>query len=311
MVDINEVAKNIYLIDNRLFSIPRWGCVYFIDEEKKALVESGPTNSANVVLEGIKELGFRPEDVDYIILTHIHLDHAGGAGVLVRQMPKAQVIVHHKGARHMIDPVKLVNSAIETRGQEIMVLHGEVLPVEPQRIRAVNDGDEVRLGEQQTLIFIDSPGHAPHELCIYEARNGGLFSGDAIAIYISECDILQPFHPPPQFDLEICLSTLHRLETLSARKIYYSHFGTSDLVNEHIARARNGLILWDDIVKEAAKEGHFADTKARLIDQACADIAIMKEIPSLSYLYNYLLKIHIPMCAEGHIDYYKKTMKLD
>jgi glyoxylase-like metal-dependent hydrolase (beta-lactamase superfamily II) len=174
----------------------------------------------------------------------------------------------------------------------------------------VNEGDEISLGRQQTLMFIDAPGHAPHELCIYETRNGGLFTGDAIAVYIGEYDILLPFHPPPQFDLEMCLDTLQRLENFSARKIYYSHFGASDLVNEHIDRARKKLVLWDDIVRRAAKEGVFADSRARLIEQAYADVAMMEGVASLAPLYDYLVKSHIPLCADGHIDYYRKTLKL-
>jgi len=300
-----EVAKNIYMIDNRLFSIPRWGSVYLINETKKALIESGPTTSVTAVLDGIRKLGVRPEDIAYIIVTHIHLDHAGGAGVLARHMPQAQVIVHHKGARHLTNPARLVASATEARGSEVMAMHGEVLPVDMHQVRAVNEGDTISLGRQQTLRFIDAPGHAPHELCIYETRNAGLFTGDAVAVYIAECDILLPFHPPPQFDLELCLSTLERLEKFSARKIYYSHFGVSDRVHEHIDRAREKLMVWDNIVKKATREDTFADLRARLIDQAYADVEPMSSIASLAPLYDYLVKLHIPMCADGHMRYYR------
>ncbi len=311
MVDIKEVAENILLIDNRLFSIPGWGSVYFLNEEKKALVETGPTTSVEVVLDGIKKLGIRLTDIDYLILTHIHLDHAGGVGVLARRMPQAQVVVHHRGVRHLIDPSRLVAGATEARGSEVLLLHGEVVPVEPKQIRAVNDGDEINLGKQQTLLFIDAPGHAPHELCIYETRNSGIFTGDAVAVYIGEYDILLPFHPPPQFDLEMCYNTLRRLEKISARKIYYSHFGISNLVKEHISRARNKLMLWDDIVKSAIEEGVFEYSRTRLIEQACADVAILKGAASSAPLYEYLVKSHIPLCADGHIDYYRKTLKLN
>ena len=310
MVDVSEVAKNIYMIDNRLFSIPRWGSVYLINEAKKALIETGPTTSVTAVLDGIRELDIRPEDIAYIVVTHIHLDHAGGAGALARRMPQAQVIVHHKGARHLINPAKLVASAIEARGSEVMAMHGNVLPIEARQVQAVNEGDVISLSSQQTLRFIDAPGHAPHELCIYETRNGGLFTGDAVAVYIAECDILLPYHPPPQFDLEACFNTLQRLERFSARKIYYSHFGVSNQVDKHIDRAREKLMVWDDIIKKATKEGAFADSRARLINQAYADVELMKGVASLAPLYEYLVKIHIPMCADGHIEYYRKALKL-
>jgi len=311
MIDIREVAKNIYMIDNRLFSIPAWGSVYVINEEKKALVECGPTTSVRFVLEGIRELNINPEDISYVIITHVHLDHAGGAGVLARHMPQAQVVVHHKGARHLIDPARLIAGAIEARGSEVMVMHGEVLPIEMHQVQAVNEGDTISLSGQQTLRFIDAPGHAPHQLCIYETRNGGLFTGDAVGAYIAEHDIIMPFHPPPQFDLQICLGTLQKLERFSARRIYYSHFGTSDRVKEHIDQARKKLMVWDDIVKKSIKEGVFTDTRARLIDQACADLSEIEGVVSLDPLYQYLIKNHIPMCADGHLDYYRKTLRLN
>ena len=96
MVDIKEVAENIILIDNQLYSIPKWGSVYLINEEKKALVDTGPATSVNTVLEGIEKAGVAPGEINYIIITHIHLDHAGGAGELIKHMPQAQVIVHDK-----------------------------------------------------------------------------------------------------------------------------------------------------------------------------------------------------------------------
>ncbi|MFP4642072.1 MAG: MBL fold metallo-hydrolase [Dehalococcoidia bacterium] len=309
MVDVSEVAKNIYMIDDRLYSMPRWGSVYLINEAKKALVESGPATSASVVLEGIRELGVRPEDIAYLIVTHIHLDHAGGAGVLARHMPQAEVIVHRKGAHHLIDPSRLVSGAKEARGDEVMAMHGEVLPIDMNRVRAVSDGDTIDLSSQQTLSFIDTPGHAPHHLCIYETRNDGLFAGDAVAVYIGEYDILLPFHPPPQFDLELCLSTLQRLERLSARKMYYSHFGVSDQVSEHIGRAREKLMVWDDIARKTAREGAFADLRARLISQASAELDPIKGVVSLASLYDYLVKSHIPMCADGHVEYYRKALE--
>lgn len=310
MVDVSEVAKNIYMIDTRLFSLPQWGSVYVINEATKALLETGPTTSGTMVLNGIRELGIRPEDIAYIIVTHVHLDHAGGAGLFARHMPQAQFVVHCKGARHLIDPAKLITSATETRGNEVMAMHGQVLPVEMHRVQAVSEGDTISLSKQQTLRFIDAPGHAPHELCIYETRNGGLFTGDAVAVYIAAYEILLPFHPPPQFDLQLCLSTLQRLDEFSARKIYYSHFGVSDQVGEHIDRARKKLMVWDDIVKRAIREGAFADVKPRLIDQALVDVQSMKGVASLTLLYDYLVNTHIPMCADGHIQYYKKALKV-
>ncbi len=311
MVDINKVAENIYLIDEQLYSIPKWGSAYLLIEEKKALIDTGPVTSATVVLDGIKNAGVRPEDIGYIIVTHIHLDHAGGVGVLLKDMPQAQVLVHHKGARHLIDTVRLVNSSKEVQGEEVIAEQGEVLPVDRHRVQEIHDGDTIRLGKEQLLKFIDAPGHAPHELCISETRNGGLFVGDALGVYLIENEILLPFHPPPDFDLEVCLNTLERLAELAPTVLYYAHFGVSNKVQTNIRLAREKLQVWDDIVTQAIKEDAFDDATRRLIAQACAELEPMKGIESLKSLYEYMIKSHIPLCAAGHIKYYQEARKLN
>ncbi len=308
MADIDEVAENIYLIDDQLYSIPKFGSVYLLNEEKKALIDTGPGTSASAVLDGINKIGVRPEDIAYVIVTHIHLDHAGGTGVLLKEMPRAQVVVHYRGAPHLINPGRLVNSVVAVQGKGVMAKYGEVLPIETHRVQAIHEGDTIRLGEKQILKFLDTPGHAPHELCIYETRHGGLFVGDAVAVNLVEHDILLPFHPPPHFNLELCRKTLERLAKLAPTKMYYSHFGVSHRVQEDLRLAGEKLQVWDDIVVEAARDGAFDDAGRRLVAQACAELEPVKEAESL---YEYLAKVHIPMCAAGHIKYYQEALKLN
>ncbi len=308
MLDIHEVAENIYLIDNQIFSIPKFGGVYLLNEDKKALIDTGPGTSASTVLDGIKKIGVRPEDIAYVIITHIHLDHAGGAGVLLKEMPRAQVLVHYRGAPHLINPGRLVNSVVAVQGKEVMAKYGEVLPIETHRVQAIHEGDTIRLSEKQILKFLDTPGHAPHELCIYETRHGGLFVGDAVAVSLEEHVILLPFHPPPHFNLELCHKTLERLAKLAPTKLYYSHFGVSHRVQEDLRIAGEKLQVWDDIVVEAVRDGAFDDVSRRLVAQACAELEPMKVAEPL---YEYLIKAHIPVCAAGHIKYYQEALKLN
>ncbi len=303
MVGINEVAENIYMIDNQLYSIPKWGSVYLISEEKKALIDSGPTTSVNAVLGGIKKIGVRPEDIDYIIVTHIHLEHAGGAGVLIRDIPQAQVVVHHRGAWHLVNPAKLISSATEAQGEETMLREGEVVPIEEHKVRPVHDGDEIRLSEGQILRFIDAPGHAPHELCIYESRNNGLFTGDAVGVYIAKGEILLPATQPPNFDLELCLNTLNKLMKLKATMIYFSHFGVSNKAQEILRLAVDNLQVWDDIVTQAVKENRFDSAAERLAAQAYAKLEPIKEMKSL---YEHLTNFNIPLSVNGYIKYYQE-----
>ena len=308
MADVFEVAENIYMIDDQLYNMPNWGCVYLLNEDSKALIETGPTTSIPIVLDGIKKVGLSPKDIDYIIVTHIHLDHAGGAGVIAQAMPRAKVVAHKKGAQHLVNPTRLIESAINARGNKVMEMHGEVFPINIQRVQAVSDGDKIQLSAKQTLSFIDAPGHAPHELCIYETRNCGLFSGDAVAVFIADYDILLPFHPPPHFNLELCLNTLRRLESLSAKIIYYSHFGISNLVKEHIYRSKQQLMVWDDIFKSAVEEGDLNNVSRKMISQAYAQLEPLKGVKAMELLYEYLASDHIPMCAAGHIKYYQELL---
>lgn len=302
MVDVNEVAENIFMIDDQLYSIPKWGSVYLINEKKKALVESGPATSAKVVIDGIRSIGVKPEDIAYIIVTHIHLDHAGGAGVLLRNMPQAQVVVHHKGARHLVSPEKLVTSVIEAQGKEAMVRCGEVISIEPQRLQPVGDGDTIRLGDRQILEFIDAPGHAPHELCIYESRNRGLFTGDAVAVSLCGGEVFLPFQPPPAFDLVQNNNTIKKLMEVKAKIIYYSHFGPSTKVERDLQLALDKLQVWHNIVVGTVKQGSFDGLAKKLIAQACAELEPLKKIAPL---YDYVVNIHLPLVAAGHIKYYQ------
>jgi glyoxylase-like metal-dependent hydrolase (beta-lactamase superfamily II) len=186
-------------------------------------------------------------------------------------------------------------------------MHGEVLPVDNDRVLPVGEGDSLTLSDSQTLRFLDTPGHAPHELCIQETRNGGVFTGDSLALYIPEYDIVLPYHPPSQFDLELCLETLGRLASLSPDRIYYSHFGVSDKVKEHIDRARKMLLEWDDIIREAINNDTLTEVKSKLLDRAVLEVEPIKNIPNMQPLYSYLIERSFPMSAEGHIAYYKRV----
>ncbi len=303
MVDINEVAENIYMFDNQLYSLQEWGSVYILNEEKKALVETGPTTSAGVVLEGIRSSGIKPEDIAYIIVTHIHLDHAGGAGALLRDMPNAQVVVHHRGARHLVSPERLVKSVIRAQGEGAMARSGEVIPVESERVLAVEDGDTIRLSDKQVLSFIDAPGHAPHELCIYESRNQGLFTGDAVAVSLAGGEVFLPFHPPPNFDFEQNSDTIKKLMELKAKAIYYSHFGVSSKVQEDLQSNLDKIQVWHDIVMETIEKGTFEDAIEKLTAHTRAELEPLKRNPPL---YEYISNDHLPLIVAGHIGYYRQ-----
>ena len=306
LVDISEVAENIYMIDDQLLSIPKWGSVYLVNEEKKALIDTGPTSSKDTVLEAIKRIGVKPEDIDYIIATHIHLDHSGGAGALIREMPEAQVLVHHRGAKHLVNPAKLVGSATEVQGGAVVADFGDVVPVSIERVKPVYDGDSLELSKGQVLKFIDAPGHAPHELCIYESRNNGVFVGDAAGIQVGDDEVFQPGTTPPNFDLELNIATLEKLVELNPSIIYFAHFGAADRAREVLFVAIDKLKVWGDIVDEAVRENMVDSVEDKLMAQARAELKVIKE----KSLYKFLTEVHIPLCIAGYKKYYEDKHKV-
>lgn len=307
MANVAEVAENIYMIDDQLYSIPKSGSVYFLDEDKKALVDTGPTTSSEVVIEGIKQIGNKPEEVAYLIITHIHLDHGGGAGTLLKSMPKAQVVVHNRAVKHVINPERLVSSVIEAQGEEAMIRNGEVVPVDEYRVKPAHDGDTITLSDRQLLTLLETPGHAPHELCIHESRNNGIFVGDAVAHHVAGTDISVPVTPPPSFDLELYIDSLNKLMKLNASKLYFAHFGVSNKVEEKIKLAINELKIRDEIIAKADRENSIDRAVEMVVEHARAVLQpIRKEMKAV---YAYWAEIDIPMSAREHVRYYRKRQQ--
>jgi glyoxylase-like metal-dependent hydrolase (beta-lactamase superfamily II) len=291
------------MIDERLYSLPQWGSVFLLDEDKKALIDCGPTTSSRFVLEGIRAADVNPADIDYIIVTHVHLDHSGAAGKLLEEMPRARVVVHHKGVRHVTDPRRLLASTLEAQGAAAEARLGEVRPVDPARVQPVREGDTIILGDKQVLKFMEAPGHAPHELCICESRNGGVFTGDAVALNLAGGEVFLPYHPPPAFDLEQSLATIERLKALQAGIIYYAHFGFSTTVERDLKLATEKLLGWHRLAAEALEQGDRDGLEERFIAQALPELGPLKSTPAL---YDYMADIDLALVAAGHAKYYRE-----
>lgn len=308
MVYTEEVAENVYLIDDNLYSLPRWGSVYLLKEDKKALIDSGPATSAGTVIEGVRKLGVSLEDIDYIILTHIHLDHAGGAGSLASEMTKAQVLVHHRGARHMVNPERLLKGVVEAQGQDTLVRCGKVVPIDQERVKSIYGDDVLELDQGQMLKFINAPGHAPHELCIHESRNNGVFTGDALGLRVGPDDgVLLPVTAPPNFDLEQYIGTVEKLMDLNASLLYFAHFGKSEKVRETMQLCIRKLRSWDGMVAETvAKEGLDAAAK-KITAREIAELEPLKKDSSYQRLYEYLVgtRASVSVSAAGFMKYYR------
>ncbi len=237
-----------YLTDVHMFQQDAFGAIYLIDDEKKAIVETGTSLEVDRILEAVRAFGLKPADVDALVVSHIHLDHAGGAGFLLDSMPKAKVYVHERGFKHLADPTRLVASAMAALGEE-GPLYGTMRPIRPDRLVSVHDGLRLELGKHE-LEFLDSPGHAPHELTILDRRNGCVYTGDAAGLYFPGDEILMPVTPAPAFDLEKNLQTFERLLRLQPRALLFSHYGPHTRPKEAIERMMAVYPAWSRLVKE-------------------------------------------------------------
>jgi len=219
------VAPGVVQIDTLLGGWRQVTAGYLIEGPAPALVETGSQSSVPALLAALAALGVGAEDLASVVVTHIHLDHAGGVGDVARAFPKATVYVHEKGARHLADPTRLVASAAQVYGDLLDDLYGRLLPTDADRIRVLADGEEVAVGAGRVLTAVDSPGHARHHLALHDSGSGLLFAGDAVGVRLPDVAVLWPATPPPDFDLESAVSSLRRLADRRPQSLALAHFG--------------------------------------------------------------------------------------
>jgi glyoxylase-like metal-dependent hydrolase (beta-lactamase superfamily II) len=259
--------KETYLTDVHMFQQDAFGAIYLIDDDRKAIIETGTSWEVSRILDALRAFGLRPEEVDALIVSHVHLDHAGGAGFLLESMPRAKVYVHEKGHKHLADPTKLVQSAQAALGPESDYF-GTMRPIPEKRLVSVGDGDRLDLGKHE-LRFLDSPGHAPHELTIVDQHNRCVYTGDAAGLYFPGDDILMPVTPAPAFDLEKNLQTFQRLLALEPRALLFSHYGPHHRPREAIESMMVAYPAWARIVKEKLTTVGEDGVLKELYDMSC------------------------------------------
>jgi glyoxylase-like metal-dependent hydrolase (beta-lactamase superfamily II) len=210
---------------------PGLAAVHLIAQDgPAALVDTGTRHSVPHLLASLAELGLGPDAVDYVIATHVHLDHAGGAGALLAACPNARLVVHPKGARHLIDPAKLIAGSIAVYGEALFHrLYGDILPAPAGRVIEADDGYRIDF-HGRVLTFIDTPGHARHHFCIHDSASNSIFTGDTFGISYREFDVSgQPFifptTTPVQFEPEALHASIDRLLALNPSAAYLTHYG--------------------------------------------------------------------------------------
>jgi glyoxylase-like metal-dependent hydrolase (beta-lactamase superfamily II) len=188
-------------------------------------------------------------------VTHIHLDHAGGVGDVARAFPNATVYVHEKGARHLVDPAKLVASAAMVYGDLLDTLYGRLDPTPADRVHVLADGEDIVIGGGRVLTTVDSPGHAKHHLALHDSQSGIIFAGDAVGVRLPDSGLLRPATPPPDFDLQQALTSLRRFADRSPTGIALAHYGLIADPHAILDEAQETLTRWAEVAERAWSEG--------------------------------------------------------
>ena len=281
-MNITKIENHIYLIDVETAGIKNFIASYILKGKQTAIIETGPTSSIHNVLSGLRELNIKPEEIAYVAVSHIHLDHGGGVGTLLKFLPKAKVIVHQRGAPHLANPEKLWQQSLKVLGN-IAEMYGKPEPVPEERIIAATDDLTFDLGEGVELKVLETLGHASHHLSYYESSTKGIFPGDAAGIYLSEIGVIVPTTPPP-FRLDIALASLDKLIELKPKVLYYSHFGKAHNAIEKLQTYVRQVKLWAKIAREGIENGEGIEAiRQRIIEK---DEAVRK---ALQYIQNHLV----------------------
>jgi glyoxylase-like metal-dependent hydrolase (beta-lactamase superfamily II) len=253
--NVTPLGGDVYEIDTRMAGYSGITAGYLILGDRPCLVETGTSTSAPIVRQALTSLGVGPDDLATVVVTHIHLDHAGGVGDIAGYYPSAEIVVHEKGARHLADPSRLMASAKMVWGDKLDALFGTLAPTDAARIRALGDTGAIDLGNGRTLSSHYSPGHAKHHVGLIDSLTGDLYVGDAAGVYLPQTGDLRPATPPPDFDLGVALDSIALFSALGAQRLLFSHYGPVEDVPTALERSAEELRIWVDLTKQARAEG--------------------------------------------------------
>ncbi len=293
MPDVEEVAEKVYRLETPIPGTSTIFAVYLIRESEGVLIEPGPAAALPQIREGMSYLGMK--DLAYIIPTHIHMDHAGGTGALAQLFPQATVLVHPAGAKHAVDPSRLIESTKMVFGPDFEALFGKIVPVPESQIKVPEDGEIISVNGRE-LQIIYAPGHAPHHMVIFDRSVEGLFCGEALGLP-GQGDGLFPLPAvaPPGFDQELYLETMEMLRQLGPRVLFYSHGGVGREPDTLISMAAESTRVFGDIILKALKEGEPLEAISRRIGEYVANSFGLK-----------VDDIDLAMIVGGYVLYFNK-----
>ena len=279
-------------------------CHLLIENQHAAFIDVGTSHSVDNLLGVLAEKQIAVENVDYIIVTHVHLDHAGGAGKMMALCPNAQLVVHPRGARHMIDPSKLWTGTVEVYGEtKARELYGELLPVDAHRVIEAADNFQLTL-QGRVLKFLDTAGHARHHFCVWDAVSQSFFSGDTFgvayrALHANQNRFVFPSTTPTQFEPEALIQSIDRLLSYTPQQIFLTHYGRIDDLEAKAIQLKRQIHAYVDIVQTIA---------AKYSDKAMRLEAI---VMALMYLTQKELMAYGCVVEEKEIEWIEMDMQLN
>ncbi len=279
------------------------------EEEGWALVEVGPTSCREHLLAGLARAGVEPEEIRDVLVTHIHLDHAGAVGSLTGALPRATFHIHEVGLPHLLDPTRLNESARRAWGEAAHQLWGPVVPLAPSRAHALRGGESLPLAKGASLRVIATPGHARHHLSFFDTGTRTIFTGDGAGILVAGAKYIRPAVPPPDLQVEDLLASLARMAEPGPENIAFSHYGVYPDARLRLDEADREVRRWESIALEAARREPTVSSILSALESEEARRS--RETGEPSELVQREGKISaLGLAASGFLRYFRQTGKI-
>jgi glyoxylase-like metal-dependent hydrolase (beta-lactamase superfamily II) len=307
MPAITALDDRLHCIDLEFQGSPSVIAAYLLRAgDEYALIETGPGSTIPALLAGLEALSVDPEQISAILVTHIHLDHAGAAGALLLRFPNAHLYAHEIGVPHLLDPSRLLASARRIYGDMMETLWGDIEPVPPGRITALDDGDIVTVGKHD-LHSLYTPGHAFHHVVFHDPERELVITGDAAAVRLLGFLTVRPPTPPPDIDLEAWRASIERIRALDPRTIALTHFGPFTDVDRHLDDAERLLVEWAGVVEQELTAGHERDALVEILRRH-GDGELLQETADPDVVRRYELATNYAMSVDGLLRYFRKRV---
>jgi glyoxylase-like metal-dependent hydrolase (beta-lactamase superfamily II) len=251
---VERLPGGFRVLDTQTAGMTKITAGYLVDAPRPTLIECGPSLSIDHVIETLRTMGMEPGDLAYLVLSHIHLDHAGGAGDVAAAFPHATVVVSEVGARHMVDPTRLNDSARRVYGELYDRVYGACTTIAQERVLGVGDGHRLDLGGGRHLELLYTPGHAKHHIAAFDPDSGALFVGDSVGVRLPGMAAIRPATPPPDFDFVLAQRTLRRYRELTPEAVYLAHYGAVEPALAALEEAAERLRAWVEVAEAAYAE---------------------------------------------------------